>query len=92
MNNDIGNEDPTLVVSVPAAPPKAPKSGRAYIALMARDTDINAIPMDMWEKSLIEVFEDETFSYLGQRVVDGIACHVWWATDGDAFVAQKLAA
>ncbi len=92
MNDDIGNEDPTLVVEVPALPPRAPKSGLAYVALSPQGTDIHTIPAEMWELSRIDVFEDETFYYLGRLVVENIACHVWWAVDGDAFVAQKLAA
>lgn len=73
--------------------PNAPKSGGAYVALADRGTDINAIPEEMWEASRIDVFEDEHFTYIGQRVVDGILCNVWWAYDADdAFVAQKASA
>ncbi len=92
MNDDIGNEDPTLVVEVPALPPRAPKNGYAFVALAPQGTDINSIDAEMWEISLIEVFQDETFSYLGRRAIDGTTCNVWWAVEGDAFVAQKLAA
>lgn len=87
----FSDEDPTLVVEVPAIRHSAqPKDGYAYLAMAPRDTDINTIPNDAWDTDSIRVLEDETFILVGQRTIDDTVCNVWWVEQGDAFLAQSV--
>jgi hypothetical protein len=74
--------------TIPSGPPCV-ETGYAYVCTtVPQSTDIDTILDEEWEISVVSAAQER---YVGQTLIDGQLCHVWYSVDDNAYIAQSSA-